>query len=149
MRAKLGLPATDPDAADALAQEFLALLHEQHVDTTEAFRALSAVVRGDAAPARDLFLDREAFDAWAGRWAAARTGEPAEVAAAMDAVNPVYLPRNHLVEEALAFATAGDLAPFEALNAALAQPFTERPGLERFAAPDPDAGEGYRTFCGT
>ena len=55
----------------------------------------------------------------------------------MDRVNPVYIPRNHHVEEALAAATDGDLGPFERLLDVLAHPFDERPGLEPYAAPAP------------
>jgi uncharacterized protein YdiU (UPF0061 family) len=67
----------------------------------------------------------------------------------MDRINPVYVPRNHLVEEALAAATAGDLQPLGRLVDVLAQPFDERPGLERYAAPAPPSFAAYRTFCGT
>ena len=70
-------------------------------------------------------------------------------AEAMDRVNPVYIPRNHLVEEALAAATSGDLAPFERLGEVLAQPFDERAGLERYAEPAPDSFGPYQTYCGT
>jgi uncharacterized protein YdiU (UPF0061 family) len=67
----------------------------------------------------------------------------------MHRVNPVYIPRNHVVEEALAAATAGDLEPFWRLLDVLARPFDERPGLERYAAPAPPSSGAYRTFCGT
>ena len=67
----------------------------------------------------------------------------------MDLVNPIYIPRNHLVEEALAAATAGDLAPFRSLLDVLEQPFTERPGLESYARPGGDGFGDYQTFCGT
>jgi uncharacterized protein YdiU (UPF0061 family) len=67
----------------------------------------------------------------------------------MDRVNPVYIPRNHHVEEALTAATAGDLGPFHQLLDVLAQPFHERPGLESYAAPAPSSFGAYRTFCGT
>jgi uncharacterized protein YdiU (UPF0061 family) len=61
---------------------------------------------------------------------------------------PKYIPRNHLVEEALTAATAGDMAPFEALLDVVRDPFTERPGLERYAQPDPAVAR-YVTYCGT
>jgi uncharacterized protein YdiU (UPF0061 family) len=97
-----------------------------------------------------LFADPSPFDAWSARWLAALTGDPRSTADAMDRVNPVYIPRNHLVEDALAAATAGDLAPFHRLVSVLAAPFDERPGLETYAAPaPPEFGRGYRTFCGT
>jgi uncharacterized protein YdiU (UPF0061 family) len=65
-----------------------------------------------------------------------------------DPRHPVYIPRNHLVEEALEAATLGDLEPFQQLLAVLSDPFTQRPGFERYAEPGPD-GEPYVTFCGT
>ena len=69
---------------------------------------------------------------------------------AMRLVNPAYVPRNHLVEEALAAATGGDLVPLERLLDAVTSPYDERPGLERFAEPAPaDFGAAYQTFCGT
>ena len=67
----------------------------------------------------------------------------------MDLVNPIYIPRNHLVEEALAAATAGDLEPFRRLVDVLASPFAERPGLESYARPAGDGFGDYQTFCGT
>ena len=67
----------------------------------------------------------------------------------MDEVNPVYIPRNHLVEEALAAGTESDLGPLEQLLEAVTDPFRERPGLERYAEPAPVDFGPYQTFCGT
>ncbi len=64
-------------------------------------------------------------------------------------MNPAYVPRNHLVEEALSAATTGDLAPLQRLLDAVTDPFTERVGLERYAEPAPVDFGAYRTFCGT
>jgi uncharacterized protein YdiU (UPF0061 family) len=115
------------------------------VDHTSFFRALATAARGDAEPARGLFLDLPAFDAWLQRWRA--LGPDAD---RMDRVNPVYIPRNHLVEEALAAATDGDLEPLGPLLDAVTRPYETRPGLERFAEPAPrDFAASYRTFCGT
>jgi serine/tyrosine/threonine adenylyltransferase len=144
-RAKLGLPdGLADDVAASLVDELLVLLQKDHVDFTSFFRALGAAARGDAAPARNLFLDLAGFDGWADRWRAL-----APDADAMDRVNPVHIPRNHLVEEALDAATAGDLGPLASLLDAVSTPFVERPGLERYAAPAPQDFGAYRTFCGT
>jgi len=145
MRAKLGLAAA-ADSAEVtdLVEDLLPLLAQDHVDLTSFFRALGSAARGDAEPARLLFLDLAAIDAWTARWLAL-----APDAAAMDRVNPVYIPRNHLVEEALDAATAGDVGPLERLVEAVTAPFDERPGLERYAAPAPQDFGAYRTFCGT
>jgi uncharacterized protein YdiU (UPF0061 family) len=67
----------------------------------------------------------------------------------MDRINPIYVPRNLRVEEALAAATDGDLEPFEELLELVTRPFDERPGFERYTEPAPADGEPYRTFCGT
>jgi serine/tyrosine/threonine adenylyltransferase len=151
MRAKLGLTEAD-DLTGALIDDLLTLLHEQAVDYTAAFRALAASLRGDLARARSLFAEPSAFDAWADRWREQLAHERSDLertASAMDRVNPVYIPRNHHVEEALAAATAGDLEPVERLVEVLAHPFDERPGLESYAAPAPARWGSYRTFCGT
>ncbi len=115
--AKLGLAADAADGAE-LADDLLALMHANRVDFTGCFRALSAAVRGDREPVRLLFVDLAAIDAWLDRWLAQvrpSSADPAATADAMDLVNPIYIPRNHLVEEALAAATAGDLGPFRQL----------------------------------
>jgi uncharacterized protein YdiU (UPF0061 family) len=152
MRGKLGL-AAERERDGELVGDLLALMEAGRVDFTSAFRALSAAMRGDQAPARSLFAEPCELDAWVARWrerAAAEARDPEAVADAMDRVNPVYIPRNHLVEQALAAATAGDLEPFERLVDVLRRPFDERPGLEPYAAPAPESfGGSYRTFCGT
>jgi uncharacterized protein YdiU (UPF0061 family) len=145
MRAKLGLPAGLVDAVAApLVEDLLSLLREGHVDHTSFFRALGTAARGDAGPARNLFLDLAGIDGWLERWRALGPD-----AGAMDRVNPVYIPRNHLVEEALDAATGGDLSPLQGLLDAVSAPYDERPGLDRYAAPAPQDFGVYRTFCGT
>jgi uncharacterized protein YdiU (UPF0061 family) len=143
IRAKVGLANGGDDVAP-LVVELLALLEQSHVDFTSFFRHLGQAARGDAEPARGLFVDLAAFDEWLARWQA--LGPDADV---MDRMNPIYIPRNHLVEEALAAATDGDLAPFERLVAAVAAPYDERPGLQRYADAAPRDFGDYRTFCGT
>jgi len=145
MASKLGLtaiPADDPDLADDL----LALLQQAGADFTSSFRTLADVLRGDEAPFRSLLDGAASVDAWLRRWQAAGDADPD----AMDAVNPIYIPRNHLVDDALGAATDGDLEAFMTLLDVLQAPFDERPGLERFAQRAPDEFvSGFRTFCGT
>lgn len=145
MRAKLGLPEdVAAQHLTPLADELLTLLKESRVDYTSFFRHLAQAARGDAEPARGLFLDLAGFDDWLSRWRA--LGPDAD---AMDRANPIYIPRNHLVEEALAAATAGDLDPLLRLLDAVTAPYDERPGLQRYAGPAPEDFGAYQTFCGT
>ena len=138
MRAKLGLTEAG-DVTDALVDDLLRLLHEHRIDYTSTFRDLAGYLRGDALPAPEL-AD------WLVRW---REQVEDAAADAMDRVNPIYIPRNHLVEEALEAATAGDLEPFQRLVDVVSDPFRARPGLESYAAPAPDDFGPYQTFCGT
>jgi uncharacterized protein YdiU (UPF0061 family) len=145
MKVKIGLHSdVDDDVTSPLVDELLALLQEGNADYTSFFRHLGQSARGQAESARGMILDLVAFDAWAERWRALNPD-----ADAMDRINPVYIPRNHLVEEALSAATLGDLDPLEKLLDAVTAPYDERSGLERYATPAPEDFGAYRTFCGT
>ncbi len=145
MRAKLGLPdGVDASVAESLVAELLASMQASRVDYTSLFRALGGAARGDAGDMGALFVDPAAFETWRQRWLALNPD-----AGRMDRVNPIYIPRNHLVEEALLAGTDGDLAPLERLLEAVASPFDQRAGLDSYAAPAPLDFGSYRTFCGT
>ena len=148
MRAKLGLSTDiEADVVTPLVDELLLLLKESRVDYTSFFRHLGHAARGDLEyerSARGLFIDLAGFDDWMSRWRS--LGPDAEV---MDRTNPIYIPRNHLVEEALTAATSGDLDPLGQLLDAVIAPYDKRPGLERYASPAPADFGAYQTFCGT
>ncbi|MFK8022313.1 MAG: YdiU family protein, partial [Ilumatobacter sp.] len=155
LAAKLGLDSLPVDD-DSLGDDLMSLMHAANADFTATFRSLSDVVRGDDTRFVGALSKLASSDVeeWLARFRDAHAASGHETPAAMDAVNPIYIPRNHLVEEALAAAVVGDqvgdLGPFEQLMDVLADPFTERPGLDRYAAPAPaDFLDGYQTFCGT
>ncbi len=80
-----------------------------------------------------------------------RRGWPATAAMRLRSwsrANPVLIPRNHRIEEAIAAGVAGDFAPFERLHAALAAPFDETGPEDLRRPPEPDE-EVLQTFCGT
>ena len=136
MRTKLGLPA-DVDAAEASRRSSTDLRRAACRPTTSTTR------RSSAASARRRAATPSPRAGCSSTSPASTRGPPAGVALgpdadAMDRTNPVYVPRNHLVEEALAAATDGDLAPLDRLLEAVSAPYDERPGLERYAEPAPD-----------
>jgi serine/tyrosine/threonine adenylyltransferase len=155
LRRKLGL--TQEENGDlALAQDLLDRMARNGADLTLTFRRLAdALDPGEADPAvRNLFSDPTAFDDWASRWRErlARDGElPLEVrSAAMRAINPAFIPRNHLVEEALSAAVDnGDLSPFEMLLTVLSHPYDDQPTASRYAEPPRPEQIVRQTFCGT
>jgi len=152
VRSKLGLSNAEPEDKK-LADDLLEIMAAQKVDYTRLFRALAQAVTGLQGPATDLFSHPLVFEQWLQRWSDRRERDPQTPvarAAAMNLVNPIYIPRNHLVEQAIKAAEEqADYGPFEKLQRVLNQPFTEREGLGEYAAAAGDASARYTTYCGT
>lgn len=158
LRARLGLASETPGDR-ILGETWLDLLEAQRVDFTLAFRYLADAAEGSEVRLRALFAGQPALDRWLERWRARCAAEDAgrdakqaaaERAARMRRVNPWIIPRNHRVEEALAAAEAGELAPFQRLLEAVRHPFDEDPARAPLAEPAPaEFMAGFRTFCGT
>ena len=150
MRSKIGL--SKEDSLDSqLIQDLLKVM--EGTDFTLAFRRLSQVLCGDRDIVRNLFKKPNDFDEWEPRWRKRLEQEGVETeetAQAMDRVNPIYIPRNHKVEEALAAAThQADMTFFSKLLTIVTRPFEEVEGNEAYAEPAPATNIPYRTFCGT
>lgn len=139
---KIGLVDAAPDDAP-LIDGLLAIMQRGQADFTNTFRALV-----DDVNVRDQFLDPGLFEAWAPAWRArlARADNPQSV---MRAANPVLIPRNHRVEEAIQAAITGDLAPFERLLVAVTDPFSDRPEFSDLKIPASPENAVQQTFCGT
>jgi uncharacterized protein YdiU (UPF0061 family) len=153
-RRKLGL-FTDRDGDAALIEDLLTAMAESRADFTLTFRHLCLAAEnpeGDA-EIRRLFENPAAYDAWALRWRRRMAEEPQggpTRRAAMEAVNPAFIPRNHRVEAALSAATAhGDFGPFEELATVLGKPFEDQAAFAAYADPPGPEQRVYRTFCGT
>jgi uncharacterized protein YdiU (UPF0061 family) len=151
---KLGLFQPRPDDL-SLAQDLLERMARNGADFTLTFRRLcdaAAGPDGDAA-VRSLFTDPGAFDDWGARWRyrlAEEGGGANERRAVMHAANPVFIPRNHLVEEAISAAVNnGDFSPFESLLVVLSTPFEDQPALGRYTNPPRPDQVVHQTFCGT
>jgi serine/tyrosine/threonine adenylyltransferase len=162
MGAKLGL--TEVQAGDeALTERFMQLLAKDAVDFTIAWRRLSHAVAGFATPGaaetdarralepvRDLFLQREAFDAWAHSW---RTRlqqpgfDPQATQARMLRTNPQLVLRNHLGEIAIQRAREGDFSRLQRLQTALEQPFDALPGNDDLADFPPEWAGQIEISC--
>lgn len=153
-RSKLGLTSSDslsqPDRE--LVDEWTNLLAKNEVDYTLAWRKLADVAEGNASHFLSMFTTKTEVETWLERWRNSQNGiSPSRRASAIRAANPLYIPRNHLVEEALAAATdSGNLSPFERLLEVVQHPFEETPQYARFAEPAPaEFTVDYKTYCGT
>ena len=155
MATKLGLSSGGPQdhGRSDLFDGLLTLMAAARADYTSTFRLLAQSLRGKDAPLRASFPDHVVeLDDWLTAWSdALGDADRTATADAMDAVNPIYVPRNHLVEAALdAAAVDGDLTVFQTLLDHITHPFDERPGSEAMAGPAPDDfADSYVTFCGT
>ncbi len=153
LRRKLGL-FTAQEGDTALAEDFLRRMAAARADFTLSFRRLCDAAVSPAADAamRELFTVPAGYDEWAPGWRARLAREPGDDVArraAMQRVNPAFIPRNHRVEAVIAAALAGDFSEFEKLLAILATPYGDQPAHAAYAAPPPPDGGIYRTFCGT
>ncbi|MES2682262.1 MAG: YdiU family protein [Pseudomonadota bacterium] len=140
-RAKLGLQQPRDDDP-TLINRWMTLLHRCHADFTWSFRRLASVrTDTDATDAgRDHFSDPVGYDTWVADYRARLRSEQSDDRAralAMNAVNPLYVLRNHLAQQVIAEAEAGDASGVDALRQVLMQPFTEQAGAALYAAEPP------------
>jgi serine/tyrosine/threonine adenylyltransferase len=145
MRRKLGL--VNADAGDqALVEALFAALEGQGVDFTRFFSALTAEV-ADGKPLSHVSVP---VSDWLALWRARGASEERTARLAlMRSANPVVIARNHLVEAALADAVErDDYAAFDALLAAVRDPFAPRADDDPLVQPPPP-DFAHVTFCGT
>ncbi|WP_395343006.1 protein adenylyltransferase SelO [Ningiella sp. W23] len=149
---KLGLKQSmSGDIADEIIAQWQGILLDQKLDWTQAHVYLTQILLSKQKLTGDLTLvakcqNPEPMLAWL----ALRHKHSVESAETMESINPVVIPRNHLVEEALSLAQkTGDLSAFTALLASVQQPFTWPDDIKYTQAAPPAFNEDFMTFCGT
>jgi len=144
MRAKLGL--LDVQADDAIfIQDLLTIMQAHAADYTNTFYDLSyhQTLSGGGYESPD-------FQAWYARWKARHGGKvSADAMALMRATNPVMIPRNYLVEQALVAAEQGDMRPCHALLQAQASSYLDQDKVRPYQRPPQPEEMVHQTFCGT
>ena len=153
MRGKLGLNSGDADFADdagdagdaELIADLLDLLQQERLDYTGFFRSLASY-----RPGGELAAASESMKAWLIRYSArlrAESSVDAERTQRMRRVNPKYVLRNWIAQEAIDAAQRGEFELIEALRRLFADPFAEHPGMERFAEPPSAAVRELAVSC--
>ncbi len=150
---KLGLSAMREDDRDQ-ALNFLGFMEVAKADFTQSFRALADAVEDDqAVTLHRLIPDQPALTTWLLAWRQRLNSEarsPAVIAEAMRSANPVYIPRNHRVEQALEAAVKdGDFSLFHTLRKILERPFEHQDGRADYETPPEPHERVLATFCGT
>ncbi len=150
MRKKLGLSETH-EADTALVKDLLNAMESGNADFTLTFFYLSQA--GQLAQARALFSKPEEFDEWVEKWQhrlAEESLSDIEHYEMMQAVNPVYIPRNHQIEAAIRAAEDDkDFSVFHALHEVLEKPFERQEGKDAYMLPPQPEEVVHQTFCGT
>jgi uncharacterized protein YdiU (UPF0061 family) len=153
MRSKLGLMESHA-GDDKLVTDLLNLMDSSRVDYTSFFRSLNEFrldQKDSGSGLRDQFLHREAFDDWAARYRErlrAEKSEDEERRVRMNRVNPKYVLRNHLAQKAISQAIQyQDYSEIDQLLNLLNDPFTERPGMEEYAALPPPGSASIIVSC--
>jgi uncharacterized protein YdiU (UPF0061 family) len=155
MRAKTGLQNRH-DHDKALINELFEIMAANRADFTLTFHYLSTLQADSAeqdSSVRALFSNPAQFDHWARQWRARLRQDGCDDAtrqARMQAVNPVYIPRNHRIETAIRAAEDhGDFSVFHSLHAVLQNPWQRQPGKDAYLLPPEPDEVVQQTFCGT
>jgi uncharacterized protein YdiU (UPF0061 family) len=138
---------------DALVRELLTVMATGRVDFPVFFRRLSNLKCDDPsadAPLRDLFINRDAFDAWLVKYRLRLRMENSVDEArkiAMNRVNPKFVLRNHLAQAAIEKAQQKDFSEVKRLHQILQRPFDEQPEHEAYAGLPPDWAASISVSC--
>jgi len=146
MRDKLGLYGVDKDDKN-LIMELLNWMQKNKVDYTNTFIFLmNKVIENSEA------YNNADFDLWKIKWVkrlAMFANTHDKSMELMNSSNPMVIPRNHKVEEALTLANNGDLTLFNRLIKILKNPYLVNSDDLEFMSPAPHSDKKYQTFCGT
>ena len=153
LRRKLGLFTQQANDLE-LATDLLERMAANHADFTLTFRSLADAAEQERNEPLHRLSDHAAvFDEWAARWRnrlAMETVSKQERAASMRAASPVYIPRNHLVQEVIdAAVLRNHFEPFETLLQVTGNAYEEQPGRAYYAQPSHPEQRITQTFCGT
>jgi len=149
---KIGLKHQSQEGLEHL-KALLKLMHENKTDYTLTFRLLSDAAHGETKEFISLFETHDAISDWIAAWKKLLDKEEnntSEIAEYMNSINPLYIPRNHLVERAIQLGVEEqDFSYMLKLSKILEQPFTPQDIEPEFHLPPKEEEKVLQTFCGT
>ena len=145
MKKKLGF-ITDEDNDKMKINSLLKLMHKNQSDYTNTFRYLT-----NKKTPQDKLLNDPDFIIWENEWQKRieKNQSKEEAIKLMMQNNPIFIPRNHLVEEALSDANDGNMEKFEKLLKVIKAPYHDHTDQFMYTKPAPTGDGVYKTFCGT
>ena len=142
---KLGIRNID-DKNIKIIDNYLKILHSESIDFTLSFRNLAKIVNKSMKVEDSVFRESKIFEKWFKAWK--KEINVGDIFHEMNLKNPCYIPRNHLIEDALKHANNEDMAETNLMNKLLESPFKEKDSYEKYTMPS-TSDERYVTYCGT
>ena len=142
---KLGLHNID-DMNIKIIDSYLKILHSESIDFTLSFRDLAKIVNKSMKVEDSVFKESKNFDKWFKAWK--KEINITDIFQKMNLKNPCYIPRNHLIEDALKYANNGNMTEINLITKLLEAPFIEKDRYEKYTMPS-SSDERYVTYCGT
>ena len=141
---KLGLTKLNNTAINVI-EEYLKILESHSIDFTQSFRDLSKMIKKTEVK-KSVFSDVPNFNNWYLKWQN-QLCQKSDIR--MDDINPCYIPRNHMIEDALIDAMNGSYLKINKILNVLENPFVESPNFEEYGLPAFNINQNYVTYCGT
>ncbi len=141
---KLGLENIDNDNSKII-DDYLKILHSESIDFTLSFRNLAKIINKSMSVEDSVFSKSKVFAKWFRSWK--KEINITKVSTKMNNKNPCYIPRNHLIEDALKHAVNDNMTEINLMSELLKKPFEEKNEYNKYTLPSPN--EKYVTYCGT
>ena len=150
---KIGLDSTKTNSQETLTK-LLRIMLDNKSDYTLTFRYLSEIIKGKRDSLfKQQFLEHKQISNWLKEWKELIKDQnlaKKEIALSMESSNPVFIPRNHLVERAIEAAVENnDFSEMKTLLTILSKPYEEQSKYGEYMKPPKPLEVVHQTFCGT
>ena len=148
---KIGLDGESKINQDIL-KKLLKIMMNNESDFTIAFRSISNLLRNDPKNFLNEFKKDKEITIWLESWKKAIHNENEDVnqlAVELDKLNPIYIPRNHQVQQTIELAYEGDFSKFWEMLEIIKRPFDENEKYSEYEKRPLEDQKVRKTFCGT
>ena len=150
---KIGLDSTKTNSQETLTK-LLRIMLDNKSDYTLTFRYLSEIIKGKRESLfKQQFLEHNQISNWLKEWKELiedQNLDKKEIASSMESLNPVFIPRNHLIERAIKAAVENnDFSEMKTLLTILSKPYEEQSKYDEYMKPPKPHEVVHQTFCGT
>jgi uncharacterized protein YdiU (UPF0061 family) len=151
MTEKVGLKETKE--SNDLVKELLSIMHKNNADFTLTFRSLSSAIGSNDDDFLVCFSNAEEPKDWLNKWKKMihqRSEKTENTIDNLNSINPIYIPRNHLIERAIReYEEENTHTIMDQILLVTQKPYLEQEDMEDFAIPAKDEEQVTQTFCGT